>query len=169
MMEMSRRARRMERHRKRNKQPALNLVSLMDIFTILVFFLLVNSSSSQQLPKKNELTLPTSIAESVPEERLTITVTKNQVLVGGRSVGDVDTLMQAQGEFIPQIKSELDFYSDAPAVATTEGEQANNKAVSILADENTPYELVSKILSTCQHANYTNISFAAMQKAKSQL
>lgn len=170
MMEMSRRARRMERHRKRNRQPALNLVSLMDIFTILVFFLLVNSSSSQQLPKKNELTLPTSVSQNAPEEKLTITITKNQVLVGGRSVGEVSALMQAQGEFIPEMKSELDFYAGTPAIAVTEeGEQVNAKAISILADENTPYELVSKILSTCQHANYTNISFAAMQKAKSQL
>ena len=40
MMEKSRRAKRMERHHKQRKQPALNMVSLMDIFTILVFFLL---------------------------------------------------------------------------------------------------------------------------------
>ncbi len=56
MMEMSRRARRMERNHKRNKQPALNLVSLMDVFTILVFFLLVSSSNVQQLPKKKTYT-----------------------------------------------------------------------------------------------------------------
>ena len=43
-MKMSRRAKRMDRHHRRNKGNAvLNLVSLMDIFTILVFFLLVNS------------------------------------------------------------------------------------------------------------------------------
>lgn len=58
MMEMSRRARRMERHHARNKQPALNLVSLMDVFTILVFFLLVSSSNVQQLPKKKIYVYP---------------------------------------------------------------------------------------------------------------
>jgi len=169
MMEMSRRARRMQRHHKKNKQPALNLVSLMDIFTILVFFLLVNSSSSQQLPKKDQLTLPASVAQSVPEERLTITVTKTQVLVGGRSVGDAASLLNGEGEWIAEIKNELDFYSgvDLNAGQAT-ADPAATKAVTILADENTPYELVSKILSTCQHANYNNISFAATQKAKSQ-
>ncbi|MCH8101169.1 MAG: biopolymer transporter ExbD, partial [Proteobacteria bacterium] len=43
-MVKSGRAKRMEKHHKRNKaMGTLNLVSLMDIFTILVFFLLVNS------------------------------------------------------------------------------------------------------------------------------
>ena len=43
-MVKSGRAKRMEKHHKRNKSSgSLNLVSLMDIFTILVFFLLVNS------------------------------------------------------------------------------------------------------------------------------
>ena len=165
MMEMSRRARRMERHRKRHKQPPLSLVSLMDIFTILVFFLLVNSTSSQQNQKKEELTLPASISQNVPEERLTITVTKNQVLVGGRRIGSIAALMQQAGDEIAEIKTELDFYRDTP-LASDQQNMQDAKAVTILADENTPYELISKILSTCQQANYTNISFAATQKAK---
>jgi len=170
MMEMSRRARRMQRHRKRNKVPALSLVSLMDIFTILVFFLLVNSTSSQQTAKKGELVLPASVSQNVPQEQLTITVTKNQVLVGGRKVGAVAALMASAGDSIPEIKKELEFYSDSPSVSIqADQNQENAKAVTILADENTPYELVSKILSTCQQANYTNISFAATQKAKAKL
>ena len=49
-MRSSGRAARMDRHHKRHKRNvALNLVSLMDIFTILVFFLLVNSSEVQTL------------------------------------------------------------------------------------------------------------------------
>ena len=58
MMNKSKRAKRMERHHARRKQPALNLVSLMDIFTILVFFLLVSSSNVHQLPKKKDINLP---------------------------------------------------------------------------------------------------------------
>jgi len=51
----------MDRHHKRHKRNvALNLVSLMDIFTILVFFLLVNSSEVQTLPNARDLELPES-------------------------------------------------------------------------------------------------------------
>ena len=57
-MVKSARAKRMEKHHKRNKgTAALNLVSLMDIFTILVFFLLVNSSDVETLPNAKDLQL----------------------------------------------------------------------------------------------------------------
>ena len=63
-MEMSQRAKRMERRNEKGKRTvALNLVSLMDIFTILVFFLLVNSSQVEVLPNAKDLQLPQSIAE----------------------------------------------------------------------------------------------------------
>ena len=58
-MKNTRRMKRMGRNRKK-KLPALNLTSLMDVFTILVFFLLVNSSNSEVLEP------PKKIAEAVP-------------------------------------------------------------------------------------------------------
>ena len=61
-MVKSARAKRMEKHHKRHgKNVGLNLVSLMDIFTILVFFLLVNSSDVETLPNAKDLQLPESI------------------------------------------------------------------------------------------------------------
>jgi hypothetical protein len=63
-MVKSARAKRMDKHHLRNKRTVgLNLVSLMDIFTILVFFLLVNSSDVETLPNTKELQLTESIAE----------------------------------------------------------------------------------------------------------
>ncbi len=82
-MKASKRAKRMEKHHLRNKASGLNLVSLMDIFTILVFFLLVSSSSVQQLPKKKDIRLPTSVAKKVPTETVVIMVSKNNILVQG--------------------------------------------------------------------------------------
>jgi len=51
-MKLSRRAKRMQQHhaRKNDRNATLNMVSLMDIFTILVFFLLVNATNSEVLP-----------------------------------------------------------------------------------------------------------------------
>ena len=61
-MQMSQRAKRMERRNVRGKKSVtLNLVSLMDIFTILVFFLLVNSGQVETLPNARDITLPESI------------------------------------------------------------------------------------------------------------
>ncbi len=161
MMEVSRRARRMDRHHKLAKQGGLNLVSLMDIFTILVFFLLVNSSNTQQLPSNKELTLPQSVAKKAPAETLVIVITKKDVLVQGQKVADIASLLASEEDSIPALKKELDFLAGGiPAEQFKTGAR-----VTIMGDENIPYDLVRKILTTCQQANFTKIAFAATQIA----
>ena len=161
-MKMSRRARRMERHHQKAKTPALNLVSLMDIFTILVFFLLVSSSNTQQLPSSKDLRLPTSSSQTVPDETLVIAVTQEDVLVKGISVAKVAEVLAGSNEVIPGLKEELDFL----AAGSNPAGEDQGRRVTIMGDENISYDLVRKILTTCQQANYTRIAFAAVQKAK---
>ena len=161
-MKMSRRARRMERHHQKAKTPALNLVSLMDIFTILVFFLLVSSSNTQQLPSSKDLRLPTSSSQTVPDETLVIAVTQEDVLVKGISVAKVAEVLAGSNEVIPGLKEELDFL----AAGSSPVDGGQGRRVTIMGDENISYDLVRKILTTCQQANYTRIAFAAVQKAK---
>lgn len=161
-MKMSRRARRMERHHKKAKTPALNLVSLMDIFTILVFFLLVSSSNTQQLPSNKDLRLPVSTSQAVPDETLIIAITQEDVLVKGVSVAKVTDVLSNTDEVIAGLKTELDFLANA---SNTPGNNEGRR-VTIMGDENISYDLIRKILNTCQQANYTRIAFAAVQKAK---
>lgn len=166
-MEMSARAKRMQRYNKLRKQPALNLVSLMDIFTILVFFLLVTSSSSQQLPNTKDLKLPTSTAKKVPEETLVIMVTDQNILVQGRPVASLEGVSSAETNIILGLKEELDFQTSNKRLSVAEdNNEPKRLAVTIMGDENLPYEILSRILATCRQANYTKIAFAANQKAK---
>ena len=60
---LSSRAKRMDKHHHRKQVVSLQLVSLMDIFTILVFFLLINSTDVEVLPNAKDLQMPESIAE----------------------------------------------------------------------------------------------------------
>ena len=165
MMEQSRRARRMGRHHKLRKQSPLNLVSLMDIFTILVFFLLVSSSNTQQLPSNKDLKLPTSVATKVPRETLVIAITADQILVQGRKVADVEAAINTAEPLINGLQEELEFHTQKVRL-TAEQDQQAGFPVTIMGDENIPYELLRKILATCRQANYTQIAFAATQKAK---
>ncbi len=168
MMEMSRRAKRMERNHKRNKQPALNLVSLMDVFTILVFFLLISSSNVQQLPKKKDIHLPTSVATKTPKETLIIAVTQRNILVQGKQVALIQQVSSNAELLIDGLEKELLFQASKSSVLTTTESQAKGRAVTIMGDENIQYQLLRKILATCREANYTKIAFAAMQQAKSR-
>lgn len=163
MMTMSRRARRMERNHKRNKQGALNLVSLMDIFTILVFFLLVSSSNVQQLPNSKDISLPTSVAEKAPKETLIIAITQDSIIVQGTRVSSISDVLAYDKPLIPSLEEELRFQSSKSFVRTN---SSKGRSVTIMGDENISYELLRKILATCRQTNYTHIAFAAVQKAK---
>ena len=156
----------MERNHKLQKKPALNLVSLMDIFTILVFFLLVNSSNTQQLPSAKDLTLPSSIATKAPKETVVIVITRDDILVQGRRVATIAELQSSEEETIPALNKELEYQASLGFISPV-NEKAG-RAVTIMGDENIPYALVRKILKTCQQANYRKIAFAANQKAKSK-
>lgn len=159
-MKMSRRARRMERNHKKFKIPALNLVSLMDIFTILVFFLLVSSSNTHQLPTNKDLKLPTSTSTLAPEETLVIAITQKDILLSGVSVAKVDAVLNSQDSAIPELTEELMFLAKAKAP------EANAIGrITIMSDENVSYEVIQKVLTSCQQSNYTKIAFAAVQKA----
>lgn len=164
---LSRRARRMDRHNKQGKKPALNLVSLMDIFTILVFFLLVSSSNVQQLPSKKDIKLPVSVATKTPKETIVISITRTSILVQGRSIGNINDIMSDPADLIPGLEQELNFQASNTGITITAEDQAKGKAVTILGDENISYDLLRKILATCREANYTQVAFAAIQKAKS--
>jgi len=86
-MRQSARAQRMEkRHERGKKLGALNLVSLMDIFTILVFFLLVNSSDVEELPNAKDIQLPESIAEAKASESVVILIREEFIIVQGTPV-----------------------------------------------------------------------------------
>ena len=84
---------RREGQKKRSKVVSLNLVSLMDIFTILVFFLMVNSSD-ETLQSNAKIKLPDSTAEKMPKNQLLISVNQDDLIVmGRRGLGDLGGLL----------------------------------------------------------------------------
>ena len=165
-MKLSQRAKRMDRRHKRQFLPGINLVSLMDIFTILVFFLLVNSSNTQQLPNQKSIKLPESIAEQVPKETLTIMVNDKTILVNGRVVEQVPSILALKGDNIPALQKELRYQaSRAPAQVVNELGVAE-RDVTIMGDKAIPYVLLRKIMMTCSNNEYSKISLAVLKKTE---
>lgn len=163
-MKESAKTKRLKRHyRRRRHQGKLNLVSLMDIFTILVFFLMVNSSSDVQvLNQENGIKLPVSTAETPPGDVLALVVTDNDILVNGRVIAKLDAFRAFDGKVEPALKEELDYQSGRSGKPAPEA----GRPITILADRELPYDLLKKIMSTCVHAGYASISLAVNQKAE---
>lgn len=164
-MKKSYRAARMERHHKRFGAGGLNLVSLMDIFTILVFFLLVNSSNVQQLPSSKAIKLPESTAQQLPKETVIVLVNNKQILVQGLPIVAVDRVMASKSNVIPELLQEMAIQSQNSWQQATEEEGLD---VTVMGDKQIPYKLLRKILATLSEANYTNISMAVMKKSNSK-
>jgi biopolymer transport protein ExbD len=158
---MSRRALRMERSHKRHKAvAALNIVSLMDIFTILVFFLLVNSAEVDVLPSARTIRLPESIAEEPPRENVVVVVTEEHILVGGRKVADVTDVLAAPDSGIPALQQGL----EALAARRLRADDDGGPEVTVMGEKDIPYRLLKKVMLACTQANYGHVSFAVMQK-----
>lgn len=161
-MRESRRIRRMERSRK--KVSGLQLTSLMDVFTILVFFLLANSSSSEVLSTPKQITLPDSIVESKPRETVVIMVSPEQVMVQGDAIVATVDLLNGKNLAIPEITAKLELLEENIIGISTKA-AVEGKEVTILADKAIPFSVLKKIMSTCTASGYGRISLAVIQKA----
>jgi biopolymer transport protein ExbD len=167
-MKTSLRARRMARHQGRMKTGSkLNLVSLMDIFTILVFFLLLNSGDVEVLQKDKSITLPESVAQKKPDATLLVMVNDTDLLVAGRAMAKVKDILALDGLTIPELEQELK-HQAARRPNLTESEQEKGRAVTIMGDQSIPYALLKRIMSTCAANDYRNISLAVNQVARAE-
>ena len=168
-MVKSARAKRMEKHHKRNKGAGtLNLVSLMDIFTILVFFLLVNSSDVETLPNTKDIQLPESIAEEKAKESVVIMIGEEDILVQGEAVVKVANVMATTGNDIPALREALKSQNDRVLRRAAQDDIAGRE-VTIMGDKDIPYRLLKKVMATCTESDYGQISLAVLQKSSDKL
>jgi len=162
MKQNSRRINRMARSKK--KPPGLNLVSLMDVFTILVFFLLVNSSSTEVLEPPKVVTLPDSIVEKKPRETVVVLVTSKNILIMGEPVITTEEALAIKKPVIEAIQARLVLQRDNVIGISTKTIAEGNE-VTVLADRTIPFKLLKKVMSSCTAAGYGKISLAVIQKA----
>jgi biopolymer transport protein ExbD len=150
--------------RNKKKMTSLNLTSLMDVFTILVFFLLFNSSSGEVLEAPREIKLPVSAVEIKPRETIVIMVAPDMVLVQGKYVASMSEVLDFKGQNIAAITERLQ-YLESNIIGTNTKSVVEGKEVTLLADKTIPFSVLKKIMTTCTSAGYGKISLAVTQKA----
>ena len=161
-MRNSRRIRRMERNKK--KITGLNLTSLMDVFTILVFFLLFHSAGGEVLEAPKQIKLPNSVVETKPRETVVIMVSPETVVVQGKAVMNTSELLDTKAETVAQITDRLKLL-ERNIIGISTKKVVEGKEVTILADKNIPFQVLKKIMSTCTGSGYGKISLAVIQKS----
>ena len=161
-MKTTRRMKRMSRNKVRIGK--MNLTSLMDVFTILVFFLLVNSATTEVLESPKQIKLPESVVESKPRETVVIFISPEHVTVQGEAVVATADIVAMEGGEIGPISERLTALSERVIGIKTQT-VAESQEVTILADKSVPFNVIKKVMSTCTSKGYGQISLAVMQKS----
>lgn len=160
-MRNNRRMARMSRNRvKITKMP---LTSLMDVFTILVFFLLVNSGSVEIMEAPKDMALPVSKVETKPRETVVVFVGRDEILVQGKLVALVDDILDEKEGALDPITARLaelktSVIGDSTAIV------ADSDEVTILADKSVPFSVIKTVMSTCTDEGYEKVSLAVIQQ-----
>src|SRR5690349_19623399 len=162
-MRETRRLKRMERNNK-SRHAGLNLIPMLDVLSVLVFFLLFHSFNGD-MPEQR-LALPTSVVETKPRGTVVVSVTPEAVLVQGQAVMRTADLLDDRIATVPEVTQRLDqiemSMQQAQPKALAEGE---TREITVLADKTIPFKVLKKIMTSCTASGYGKISLAVIQKA----
>lgn len=151
------------RRSRETEQPKVNLTSVMDIYTTLVFFLLITQSGAQILGAPDDVALPASIAEEKPRMTVIVVVSPSEVTVQGESVSTPAAVLASPTPRVDTIASRLEALAGNPLGAATKA-VVDRREVTILADRAVPFSVIKRVMSTCTGEGYAHISLAVLEK-----
>ena len=159
---------RAERRNRNQTMVDMNLVSLIDVFTILIFFLMSNVGGVETHgPATRAVKLPESLSQKTPRETLLVVVTGSEILVGSKVVSSVVDAMAVDGDLIQPLKSELDLQVGREVFLKAENEADSQAPVTIIGDKEIPYKPAEEGHGDgCTGSGYTDVSFAVRQKVR---
>jgi biopolymer transport protein ExbD len=138
----------------------LNLVSLMDIFTILLLFLLVHVTGEDEIIQIPDIVrLPVSAAYSRPEPTTAVYVTPAGIFVGDKRVAEARDVLNSTESSIEGLEREL--LKQAEMEKDVSG---SKRKIIIMGDKTIPFTLLKKVMYTCARGGYPAISLAVVQK-----
>jgi len=153
--------RRAERRSRNQSMVDMNLVSLIDVFTILIFFLMSNVGV-ETISSTRAVQLPESMSQKAPKETVMIVVTATEIVVGDKVAASVADALRADGDMIQPLKAMLDVEASREVILKENA--SDSKRVTIMGDTDIPYRLLRKVMFTAARAGFSDVSFAVRQR-----
>lgn len=155
--------------RKRRKEPELakpQMTSLVDVLTVLVFFLLKNFSTEGDIVTQSKgMELPMSSSRTRPEQTLTIAISTKHILVEGAPVALVAEEWERGGTDIPSLSRLLEERrKQTEQIAEYDKSVRFDGKLTIQGDRKIPYWLLQKVLATCGENGFSSFSLAVMKR-----
>ena len=146
----------LRRGRREAPEPFVNLTPMVDVLSVLMFFLLSIYSGGGFLTVLPEgLVLPNSAVETPLTRQVEVAVLTDRILVDRQPVAD-DVAAFAENEelLLPALKEALGVY---------EAEGSEDARITIEADRRIPFRLLKKVMYTADQAGFRKQSLAVRQ------
>ena len=150
---------------RRGTNADLQLTSMVDMFTLLVIFLLSNfSATGEVLFMSKDIQLPQASHGTVIERAPVVAITDNYIGLEGQKVVDVDQISHDEILNIQQLEDSLrDLKKREELVYQLDKEHQFDGKVNIQADKRTHFKIIKRVMYSCAMAGYGNINFAVLQ------
>ncbi|HDP99761.1 MAG TPA: biopolymer transporter ExbD [bacterium] len=148
--------------KKRSTHFSLKLTSMIDMFTILLVFLLKSYSTEGHIMSvAPDLRLPQSSAQKAPETTSIVAVTADVILLDGHRVASVSEVIRSSSNLIPELQRELVRKRTlSEQVGKIHQDIGFTGKISIQGDRELPYAVIKKIMFTCGKIGYNDIMLA---------
>ena len=140
------------------------LVPFIDMLTMLVVFLLVHSSDVEDPAEHQEHHHSAVGRRHEAAAVVVVMVTKEDMLVNGRSVATLAQLEASPDAVIAPLKLALQSQADK-VLAGAAKEDIKEREITIMGDNSTPYTVLRKVMATATAADYGKVSLAVIQRA----
>lgn len=153
--------------RKSSTEATLTLTSMMDMFTIILLFLLVSYSTEGDIlaVDPTKLKLPISTSREHPKIRLMIQISTDDIIVDGIKVAVVKNVMGEQDLLVKPLFEALNKNTmKVEFIARNNPSFKFTGEVLIQGDKDIPFTLLEKVMYTCGQAGYSSISLAVISR-----
>ncbi len=159
----------------------LNITAMMDMMTIILVFLLKSlSSSSAAIPQSNDLSIPKSILSTESaQEGVAVVISKSQISVDDKPVlsvpadasHGVEAKYKRSGSandlFIAPLADSLKYWREVDKQKKTlQGMKDTSSQAIVIADQNTPYRLLTEVLFTLGQSEFSRFHIMVLQGKK---
>jgi biopolymer transport protein ExbD len=134
----------------------LMLTSLVDMFSMLVCFLLQTFSSSPEVFIPNDVKLAEAISGSVVKEAPVLSVSKSKVFLDSREIGDLDKVLKSPAALVKGLDNLKHGWVKNNAGKPFPGE------INLQADKEVPSTHVAKLMGILNGQQYDIIQLAVM-------
>ncbi|MBN1351262.1 biopolymer transporter ExbD [candidate division KSB1 bacterium] len=155
------------RRRNAYKQFSLKLTSLIDMFTILLVFLLKSfSAEGDIMTVTKDLLLPISTSQKTPEVASIVAITDDWIMLDGERTSTTRTVLNNRRSMvIDSLKMVLKLKRDlASHIGEINTDMGFSGKICIQADKGIPYELIKKVMLTCGQTGYNDMLLAVLME-----